>query len=133
MGLALLRDLHSICIFIAAIKLLDISKWHCEDLNSYQTITFLLQTKRLNQLTLTPLTTTVYLSHLSNPTPSHHLSSIHLPKCMKNDGCFMFLQEIGKRITKSTFTVLKQETIFLIISKSEKCPLILWLNLLCIY
>ena len=29
------------------------------------------------------------LSHLPNPTPSHHLSSIRLPKCIRNEGCFI--------------------------------------------
>ena len=50
------------------------SKWHCEDLSSYQTTTFLLHTERLNQLRLIPPATTVYLSHL--PNLFHHLSSI---------------------------------------------------------
>ena len=49
------------------------SKWHYEDLSSYQTTTFLLHTERLNQLRLIPLATTVYLSHL--PNLFHHLSS----------------------------------------------------------
>ena len=50
------------------------SKWHYEDLSSYQTTTFLLHTERLNQLRLIPPATTVYLSHL--PNLFHHLSSI---------------------------------------------------------
>ena len=33
----------------------------------------------LNQMRLAPLTTTAYLLHLLNPTPSHHLSSILNP------------------------------------------------------
>ena len=45
--------------------------------------------KRLNQLRLKPLATNVYLSQLPNPTPSHHLSSIHLAKCIRNEGCFI--------------------------------------------
>ena len=57
-------DLFSLEIFILfAFSLMN--------LNSHQTITILLQSKRLNQLTLTPLVITVYLSNLSNPTPSH--------------------------------------------------------------
>ena len=52
------------------------SNWHCEDLSSYQTTTFLLHSERLNQLRLIPLATTVYLSHLPNLFSSHHLSSI---------------------------------------------------------
>ena len=60
MILILLRDLHSFCIFIHAIKselLTFIFQSDIENLNSYQTITILLQSKRLNQLTLTPLAT----------------------------------------------------------------------------
>ena len=29
------------------------------------------------------------LSHLPNPTPSHHISSIRLPECVRNEGCFV--------------------------------------------
>ena len=36
---------------------------------------------------MTPLATTVYLSHPPTPTPSHHLSSDRLPKCIKNKRC----------------------------------------------
>ena len=85
----------------------DISKWHCEHLSSYQTIILLLQSECLTQLRLKPLATIAYLSQLPNPTPSNHLYSNRLPKCIRNEGCFIFLQEIGKRITKSIFTVLK--------------------------
>ena len=38
---------------------------------------------------LKPLATNVYLSQLPNPTPSHHLSSIRLAKCIRNEGCFI--------------------------------------------
>ena len=80
----------------------DISKWNCEDLSSYQTIILLLQGKRFNQLRLKPLPTIVYLPYLPNLTRSHHLS------CIRNEGCFfLFLQEVGKIITKSIYTVLK--------------------------
>ena len=78
-----------------------ISKWHCEDLSSYQTITFILQNKCLNQLRFTPLNTTVFLSQLPNSTHIHHLSSIRLSKCIRNEGRLIFLQEIARRITKS--------------------------------
>ena len=78
MRLVLIRDFHFICIFIDAIKLelltLTFQSAICEDLNSHQTITLLLQSKRLNQLK--PLATIVYKSHLPNPTPRHHLSVI---------------------------------------------------------
>ena len=53
--LVFLRDLHFIFIFIDAKKSelkkvdFDISKGHCEDLSSYQTITFLLQSEQLNR------------------------------------------------------------------------------------
>ena len=73
------------------------SKWHCENLSSYQTITLLLQIERLNQLTLTPLVTTVYLWQLPNPSLSHRLFSLRLPKCIRNEGCSIFLQEIGEK------------------------------------
>ena len=89
------RDLFSleICIlFPFSLMQLSRSYWlwkfkvtiHCEDLNSYETNTLLLQRERLNQLRLTPLATTFYISHLPNPTPSHHLSSIRLPNCMRD-------------------------------------------------
>ena len=71
------------------------SKWHYEDLSSYQTTTFLLHTERLNQLRLIPLATTVYLSHLPNLSTTYPLS------------VSIFLQEIWRRIAKSIFTVLK--------------------------
>ena len=51
----------------------------------------------------TPLATAVHLSPLPNRAPSHHLSSIHLPKCIRNEECFIFLQEIGRKISKSIF------------------------------
>ena len=86
----------------------DISKWHCEDSSSYQTITLLLQSERLNKLRFTRLPTTVYLSQLPRPTPSHNLSSNRLPKCIRNKGCFIYLQEIGRRRIKSNFRVLKK-------------------------
>ena len=101
MRLVLLRYLHFICIFIDTIKseLLTLTlTFHsnCEDLNYHP----LFQHERRSQLRFTPLTITVYLSHLANRTPSHHLSSIRSPKYKRND-CFFFLQEIGRRITKS--------------------------------
>ena len=52
-------------------------------------LTHLLQSKRFNQLRLTSIAPTVYLLHLPTPTPSHHLSSIRLPKCIKK-GVGMF-------------------------------------------
>ena len=81
-------------LFVITRLIADISKWHCEDLSSYQTTTLLLTSKCLIQLRLTPLATTVYLSHLPNPSPSHHLSSIRLPKCIRNEGCFIFYKRL---------------------------------------
>ena len=56
--------------------------------------------KRLNKLRFTPLATTVYLSHTPSATPSRNLSSNRFPKCIRNKGCFISLQEneIGKDI-----------------------------------
>ena len=97
MTLVLLRDLHFICIFLMQLNesywLFGISNLHCEDLSSYQTITHQLQNEHLNQLRLTPLDTTVYLSQLPNPTPSLHLSSIRLPKCITNKGLSFFTRD----------------------------------------
>ena len=94
------------CIKVGVIGF-DISKWHCEDLSSYQTITLLLQRERLKKLRFTPLSTTVYLSHLTSSTPTHNLSSNRFQKRFRNKGCFIFLQEIGRRITKSNLRFLK--------------------------
>ena len=78
-----------------------------ELISNYYLSTTVLQSKQLNQLALTQLVTTNYLSRLPIPTPSHHLSSSRLLKCIINEGCFIFLQQTGKRITKSIFTVVK--------------------------
>ena len=42
----------------------------------------------------TSLATTVYLSHPLSPTPSHDLPSNRFSECIRNKGCFIFLQEI---------------------------------------
>ena len=86
----------------------DISKWHCEDLSSYQTITLPSQSERLNKLRFTPLATTVHLLHPPGSTLNHNLSSNRFPKCVRNKGCFIFLQGIGRRIMRSNFRVLKK-------------------------
>ena len=67
------------------------------------TINFLLQNQGLNKLRFTPLATTVYLSHLPNPTPSHNLSSNCFPKCTRNKGWEKRLQEIWKKDNKKQF------------------------------
>ena len=135
MRLVLLRDFHFIRIFIDANTFQNGIVWGFELIWNYhpsitertpyneQNIKFSIKDffskcdqifngKRhflysVNQLKLAPLAVTVYLSHLPNPSRSHHLSSIHFPKCIRNEGCFIFLQEIGRRITKSISTVLK--------------------------
>ena len=67
MRLVLVRDLHFTWVFMDVFKseLLTFI-FQSENLSSYQTVIFLLPSERLNQLTLTQLVTTVYLSHLSN-------------------------------------------------------------------
>ena len=46
--------------------------------------------ERLNKLRFTLLPTTVYLSYLPIPNPSHNLSSNRFPKCIRDKGCFIF-------------------------------------------
>ena len=43
------------------------------------------------------------LSYLPNPTPSHHLSSISLPKCIRNEGCFIFCTRDWEKNNKKHF------------------------------
>ena len=50
----------------------------------------------------TPLSTTVYLSHVPTPTPSHNLSSDHFPKFIRNKGCFIFFTRDCKKNNKET-------------------------------
>ena len=97
MRLAFLRYLHFMCIFMYAIKseLLTLTfQSDCEDLSSYQAITLLLLSERLNKLRFTLLVTTAYLSHPSILTPSRSMSSNRFPKCIRIKGCFIFLQDI---------------------------------------
>ena len=103
-------DLFSLDIcFLFAFLWMQLSRsyWHSEDLSSYQIITLLLPSERLNKLRFTPLPTTVYLSHLPSPTPSYNLPSNRFPKYIRNKRCFIFLQEIGRKITENNFRVLK--------------------------
>ena len=65
-----------------------------EDLSSYQTINLLLQSERPKKMRLTPLATTVSLSHSPSPILSRNLSSNRFPECMRNKRCFIFLHEI---------------------------------------
>ena len=92
MRLILLRDLDFICIFIDAIKLELLTLTFQSDIVkiwAHIKLPLLLQSDRLNRLRVTPLATTVYLSHQPNSISSHHLSSIRLPKCKRNEGCFI--------------------------------------------
>ena len=102
------RDLHFTCIFIDAIKSELLTLTFQSDIVRIwahtKLSTLLFQSKGLNRLRLAPLATTVYLSHLPSPTPIHQLSSIHLPKCIRNKECFIF-SEIGTKITKIIFSV----------------------------
>ena len=75
----------------------------CEDLSSYQSITLLLQSERLNKLRFTPLLTTVHLSYLFSPTPSHNLSSNRFPKYIRNKGCFIFFTRDWTKNNKKQF------------------------------
>ena len=86
----------------------DISFWHFKDFdiskrlwgfelisNYHPSITnYHFYYERLKKLRFKPLATTVYLSHSPSPTPSRNLSSNRFPKCIRNKGCFIFLQEI---------------------------------------
>ena len=69
---------------------------------------FYYKSEWLNKLRFTPLPTTAYLSHIPSLTPSHYLSSNRFSKCIRKKGCFIFLQEIGRRITKSNLRVLNR-------------------------
>ena len=109
MRLALLRDLHFTCIFIDAIKSELLTLKFQSDIvrisSSYQTMTLLLQSEPLNQLKWTPLATTIYLLHLANPTHSHHLPSICLTKCIKNEMFHFFTRDWEKNNKKHFHSV----------------------------
>ena len=49
------------------------------------------------------LAITIYLSCLPNRTASRHLSSTRLAKCIRNEGCFSFSQEIWRKTKKKHF------------------------------
>ena len=72
----------------------DISKWHCEDMSSYQKLPFYYKANAFNGDLHPYPPLSVYLSHLPSPTPSRNLSSNRFPKCIRNKGYFIFLQEI---------------------------------------
>ena len=105
MTLVLLRDLHFICIFMDAIKseLLTSTFQSLWGFELIQTITLLLQNERLSKLRFTPLDTTVYLSQLPNPAISHHLSSIRMPKCIRNEGSVIFFTRNWEKNNKMHF------------------------------
>ena len=123
--LLLLRDLRFFSIFIAAInsELLTLAFqsgivriWAHIKLSL-----FLLQSERLNQLKLTPLTITVYLSHLPYPTHSHHLSSIRFPKCVRNEGCLTFFTRDLENNNKKHFHSIEIGNDILIYININKC------------
>ena len=87
------RYLHFICIFMDVIKseLLTLTfESDGQDLSSYQIITLLLQSERLNKLRFAPSVTTVSLSHQPSPNPSRNLSTNRFPKCIRNKECFIY-------------------------------------------
>ena len=88
------------------------------------TVTFLLQSEQLFQLIVTQLVTTVYLSHLSNPTPIHCLSSILLPKFKKNQGCFIFFTRDWEKKNKKHFLSVEIRNYILININVKKS--VLW-------
>ena len=95
----------------------DLSIWPCEDLSSYQTITFLLQSECLNHLRLTALASTVYLSYLPNPTLSHRLSCVRWSKCIRNERCFIFsTRDLEKNNKKHFHSIEIENDILLYIS-----------------
>ena len=106
----LLRDLYFICIFIDTTRseLLnfifqsDIMKiWAHIKLSP-----FYYKANGLNQLALTLPVTTVYLLHLPNPTTSHRVSSVRLPKCITTERCFIFFtRDWGKNNKKHFHSV----------------------------
>ena len=79
--------------------------WGFELISNY---TLPSQSEGLNKLRFTPLATTVHLLHPPGTTLNRNLSSNRFPKCGRNKGCFIFLQEIGRRIMRSNFRVLKK-------------------------
>ena len=62
-----------------------------------------IEKQNLNHLRFTLLDTTVYLSQLPSPTPSHHLSSIRYPKCIRNEGYVIFFTRDCERNNKKHF------------------------------
>ena len=66
----------------------------------YHTITLILQSERLKQLTLILLITTVYLSHLPNPTPGYYLFCVHSPKCKEMRDVSFFYRDWEKNNNK---------------------------------
>ena len=57
----------------------------------------------LSSLRFTPLDTTVFLSQLPNSTPSHHLSSIRLIKCIRNEECAIIFTRDWEKNNKQHF------------------------------
>ena len=99
MRLALLRDLHFICIFINAIK------------SELLTLTFQSDIVRIcARIKISPfyykanapVANIVCIAYLPNPKPSHHLPSISFPKMYKKLGMFQFFyKRLGEEEQKA--------------------------------
>ena len=109
MRLHLLKDLYFISIFIDAIKSELLTYTFQSDIvriwAHIKLSAFLLQSERVNQLKLTPLATTVYLSHLPNPTHRYQLSSMY--KCKRNERRFLFFKQDWEKNNKKHFHVVE--------------------------
>ena len=71
-------------------------------MSSYQTITLLLQSERLNQLTLTLLVTTIYHTYIIVPLVTDCPLSV-CQKIIKNEGCFIFFTRDWEKKNKKHF------------------------------
>ena len=89
-------------------------------LSSYQAITLLLESERLYKLRLKLLATIVYLPHLPNTTTSDRLSFARLPKCIRNEGCFIyFTRDWGKNNKEHFHSVEIGNDIFIYINVKQ--------------
>ena len=89
-------------------------------LSSYQAITLLLESERLYKLRLKLLATIAYLPHLPNTTTSHRFSFVRLPKCIRNEGCFIyFTGDWGKNNKENFHSVEIGNDIFIYINVKQ--------------
>ena len=90
----LLRDLYFICILIDTTRSEVLTFIFQSDIMKIwahiKLSPFYYKANGLNQLALTLPVFTVCLLHLPNPTTSHRVSSVRLPKCIRNEECFIF-------------------------------------------